>query len=101
MGRGHGGTRVGVGSGGGGFDFAREAVTHPMFAAWNKQALDNTMASIDANIKDPKMRAEMKQLVQRMHDEMGGLPGGKDGITVKIGTNKDVPKQGRPNFGLD
>lgn len=99
MGRGHGATRGG-GAGGGieglpwtqgiksnGFDFSREA-PKGVFAAWNEEALNRTLASIDANVKDPQMRAEMKAAVEKMSKEMGGLPTGREGMKIEIGTAK-------------
>ena len=68
----------------GGFDFAQPAA-EGRWAEWNKQNLNETLASIDANIKDPKMKAEMKAAVEKMSKEMGGLPAG---MKVEIGTAK-------------
>lgn len=74
----------GSSGGGGGFDFARGAVTNPVLAAWNQQALQSTIDSIDKNIKDPQLRAEMKAAVEKMSKEMGGLPGGSKGFEVTV-----------------
>lgn len=68
----------------GGFDFAQPA-SQGVFAKLNQQALSETLASIDASIKDPKMKAEMKAAVEKMSKEMGGLP---TGMKVEIGTAK-------------
>ena len=80
MAKGSGGTRGGgaSGGGGGGFDFARDAIGagHPLFEGFRKKDYEKTMASIDKNIKDPQLKAEMKAAVEKMHKEMGGLPGG-------------------------
>ena len=114
MGRGHGATR-GSGPGGGsfaealpglpwtegismkGFDFAREAPQGVM-GELSQQALDSTLASIDANIKDPQMRAEMKAMVTKMSKEMGGLPTGKEGYTIKIDSQKEIQKIGGSGY---
>ena len=86
--------------GGAGNDFARDAVTHPLIASMQQKTLNVALASVDANIKDPKMRAEMKAALEKMHAEMGGLP---SGLTVHLGGNMDVSSAGRPNvwFGVN
>ena len=97
-GRAGGGAGMGSRSRGGGFDFAREATApgHPLFERFRKEAYDKTMKSIDQNIKDPQLRAEMKAAVEKMHKEMGGLPGG--GYKVKIESSKEFQKLGGSGF---
>ena len=94
------GARAGGGNasgGGGGFDFAREAIAkgHPLFEGFRKKDYEKTMASIDKNIKDPQLKAEMKAAVEKMHKEMGGLPGGNE---VKIVSSKELQKLGGSGF---
>jgi hypothetical protein len=97
MAKGSGGTRGASGGGGGGFDFAREptAPGHPLFEGFRKKDYEKTMASIDKNIKDPQLKAEMKAAVEKMHKEMGGLPGGNE---VKIVSSKELQKLGGSGF---
>ena len=87
MAKGSGGTRGAAGGAGGGFDFARDAIGagHPLFEGFRKKDYEKTMASIDKNIKDPQLKAEMKAAVEKMHKEMGGLP---TGMKVEIGMAK-------------
>ena len=93
-GRAGGGASGGMGSRsrGGGFDFAREAVGagHPLFDGFRKKDYDFTMSTIDMNIKDPQLKAEMKEAVTKMYKEMGGLPGG--GAEVKIVSSKEFKR---------
>lgn len=111
MGRGHGNSRGGPIDGlpglpwtqgikSNGFDFARPE-PKGIFAAWSQQGLENTLASIDANVKDPRMRQEMKEIVTKMSKEMGGLPVGRDGIKVEIISMnaKTARKFGAPGYG--
>ena len=99
-GRAGGGASGGMGarSRGGGFDFAREAIApgHSLFEKFRKEAYDKTMTSIEYNIKDPQMKAEMKAIVEKMHKEMGGLP--HSGYIVKIESSKDFRKNGGSGF---
>jgi hypothetical protein len=99
-GRAGGGASGGMGSRsrGGGFDFAREATApgHPLFERFRKEAYEKTMASIDKNIKDPQLKAEMKAVVEKMHKEMGGLP--HSGYEVKIESSKEFQKLGGSGF---
>ena len=96
-GRAGGGVGMGSMSRGGSFDFAREATApgHPLFEKFRKEAYDMTMMTIDANIKDPQMKAEMKAAVDKMHKEMGGLPGGQ---IVKIIPSKEITKLGGSGY---
>ena len=96
-GRAGGGAGFGSRGGGGGFDFAREAMAqgHPLFERFRKQDYEKTMSSIDKNIKDPQLRAEMKAAVEKMHKEMGGLPTGYD---VKILSSKEFQRIGGSGF---
>ena len=91
---------MGSRSRGGGFDFAREATApgHPLFERFRKEAYEKTMASIDKNIKDPQLKAEMKAVVEKMHKEMGGLP--HSGYEVKIESSKEFQKLGGSGFEL-
>ena len=99
-GRAGGGASGGMGKGsrGGGNDFAREAMAkgHPLFERFRKEAYEKTMASIDKNIKDPQLRAEMKAAVEKMHKEMGGLP--ESGYEVKIVSSKEFVKLGGSGY---
>ena len=97
MAKGSGGTRGAAGGAGGGFDFARDAIGagHPLFEGFRKKDYEKTMASIDKNIKDPQLKAEMKAAVEKMHKEMGGLPGGNE---VKIMSSKELQKLGGSGF---
>lgn len=97
MAKGSGGTRGAAGGAGGGFDFARDAIGagHPLFEGFRKKDYEKTMASIDKNIKDPQLKAEMKAAVEKMHKEMGGLPGGNE---VKIVSSKELQKLGGSGF---
>ena len=111
MGRGHGGTRAGgaatipglpglpwtEGISAKGFDFAREAPSG-VLGEMSQKALDATLASIDANIKDPQMRAEMKAMVQKMSKEMGGLPTDRGGYTIKIEGKKEMERIGGSGY---
>ena len=98
-GRAGGGAGFGSMSRGGGFDFARDAVGagHSLFESFRKKDYDATMASIDKNIKDPQLKAEMKAVVEKMHKEMGGLPGRNE---VKIVSSKEFQKLGGSGFEL-
>ena len=100
MGRGHGGTRSSGAGGGGGFDFAREKtiLRSGLLSKWDQEGYEMTMASIDRNIKDPQMKAEMKAIIDKMHNEMGGLPGGRTGITVEISNTAGFRKLGGSGF---
>lgn len=102
MGRGHGATRgSGAASGGGCFDFAREKtiLKSGLLSQWDKEGYEATMSSIDRNIKDPQLKAEMKAVVDKMHNEMGGLPGsGRTGIKVEISNTAGFRKLGGSGF---
>ena len=97
MAKGSGGTRGAAGGAGGGFDFARDAIGagHPLFEGFRKKDYEKTMASIDKNIKDPQLKAEMKAAVEKMHKEMGGLP---SGYIVKMETSKEFQKWGGSGY---
>lgn len=86
-----------MGSRSGRFDFASEAMAqgHPLFERLRKEAYDKTMNSIDKNIKDTQLKAEMKAAVEKMHKEMGGLPTGYD---VKILSSKEFQRIGGSGF---
>ena len=98
-GRAGGGASGGMGarSRGGGFDFAREAIApgHSLFERMRQEAYDMTMTTINANIKDPQLKAEMKEAVEKMHKEMGGLP---SGYIVKMETSKEFQKWGGSGY---
>lgn len=97
MAKGSGGTRGAAGGAGGGFDFARDAIGkgHPLFEGFRKKNFEKTMDSIEKNIKDPQLKAEMKAAVEKMHKEMGGLP---DGAEVKIVSSKEFQKLGGSGY---
>ena len=101
-GRAGGGASGGMGKGsrGGGFDFAREKtiLQSGLLSKWDKEGYEATMASIDRNIKDPQMKEEMKAIVEKMHNEMGGLPGGRTGILIEISNSAGFRKLGGSGF---